>query len=58
MTQALAQGEDAVYFALFSDSIFPFHLCITHRHEPSSVAQEVGSKKPATDSVQTSIEWM
>jgi hypothetical protein len=34
MTQALAQGEDAVYFVLFSDSIFPYHLCITQRHEP------------------------
>ncbi len=34
ITAALARGEDAVYFALFSDSIFPYHLCITHRHEP------------------------
>jgi hypothetical protein len=25
VTAALAQGEDAVYFALFSDSIFPYH---------------------------------
>jgi hypothetical protein len=29
VTAALARGEDAVYFALFSDSIFPYHLCIT-----------------------------
>jgi hypothetical protein len=29
VTAALARGEDVVYFALFSDSIFPYHLCIT-----------------------------
>ena len=34
VTQALARGEDAAYFALFSDSIFPYLLCITHRQEP------------------------
>jgi hypothetical protein len=34
VTAALARGEAAVYFSLFSDSIFPYHLCITHKHEP------------------------
>ncbi len=33
VTQALAQGEDAVYFVLFSDSIFSYHLYIIHIHE-------------------------
>jgi hypothetical protein len=31
---ALAQGEADVYFSMFSDRIFPYHLCITHKHEP------------------------
>ena len=52
VTQALARGEDAAYFALFSDSIFPYLLCITHRHEPplgGGVASEVGSRKPRNE---------
>jgi hypothetical protein len=31
VTAALARGKAAVYFPLFSDSIFPYHLCITHK---------------------------
>jgi hypothetical protein len=34
VTVALACGKAAVYFSLFSDRIFPYHLCITHKHEP------------------------
>jgi hypothetical protein len=34
VTAALACGEATAHFSLFSDSIFPYHLCITHKHEP------------------------
>jgi hypothetical protein len=34
VTAAFAHGKASVYFSLFSDSIFPYHLCITHKHEP------------------------
>ena len=60
VTQALARGEDAAYFALFSDSIFPYLLCITHRHEPplgGVLHQRLEAENLATNSVRTSIEW-
>jgi hypothetical protein len=60
VTQALAQGEDAVYFALFTHSIFPYHLCITYCHQPSLggvLPERLKSQNLTMDSVRTSIEW-
>ncbi len=56
----LARGEEAVYFALFSDSIFPYHLCITHRHEPplgGVLHERLEAENLTMNSVRTSIEW-
>jgi hypothetical protein len=60
VTEELAQGGDAVYFALFSDSIIPYHLCITHRHKPplnGELHQRLEAENLTTNSAQTSIEW-
>jgi hypothetical protein len=57
---ALAWDEAAVYFSLFSDSVFPYHLCITHKHEPllfGVLHKWLEAENKATNSVQTSIEW-
>jgi hypothetical protein len=32
--QAVGNSESTIYFALFSNSVFPYHLCVTHKHEP------------------------
>jgi hypothetical protein len=34
VTHAIANGQNATYFVLFSDSISPSHLYVTHKHEP------------------------
>jgi hypothetical protein len=60
VTEALANGEAAVYFSLFSDSIFPYHLCITHKHEPplgGILHERLVAENKATNSIRTSIEW-
>jgi len=60
VTAALARGEAAVYFSLFSDSIFPYRLCITHKHEPplgGELHERLEAENMATNSVRTSIEW-
>jgi hypothetical protein len=60
VTEALAQSEAAVYFSLFSDSIFPYHLCITHKHEPplrGVLHERLEAESKATDSVRAYIEW-
>ncbi len=49
-----------LYFSLFSDSIFPYHQCITHRHEPplhGELPDRLEEENKATNSVRTSIEW-
>ena len=60
VTGALAHREAAVYFSLFSDSIFPYHLCITHRHEPplnGVLHERLEAETMATNSVHMSIKW-
>jgi hypothetical protein len=57
---ALARGEAVVYFILFSDSIFPCHLCITHKHEPplgGVLHERLEAENMATNSVHMSIKW-
>jgi hypothetical protein len=61
VTAALACGKAAVYFSLFSDSIFPYHLCITHKHKPllgGVLHERLEAENMATNCVRTSIKWM
>ncbi len=58
VTQARARGEEVLYFSHFSDSIFPYHQCITHRHEPplhGELPARLEEENKATNSIRTSI---
>ncbi len=59
--EARARGEEVMYYALFSDSIFPYHhACITHRHEPPLLGvlpESLKMENFATNSIRVSIEW-
>jgi hypothetical protein len=56
----LTHGKAAVYLSLFSDSFFPYHLCITHKHEPplgGVLHEKLEAENMASNSVCTSIKW-
>jgi hypothetical protein len=57
---ALTRSKAAVYLSLCSDSFFPYHLCITHKHEPplgGVLHEKLEAENTATNSVRTSIKW-
>ncbi len=50
----------AMYYALFSDSIFPYHACITHHHRPplhGVLPERLKMENFATNSICVSIGW-
>jgi hypothetical protein len=60
ITEARARGEEVMYYALFSDSIFSYHACITHCHEPplhGVLPERLAMENFATNSIRVSIEW-
>jgi hypothetical protein len=58
--QAIANGENAMDYSLFSDNVFPYHLCVTHKHEPplgGELDDRLHLENVATNSCRTSIKW-
>jgi hypothetical protein len=59
-TQAVVNGENAMYYALHSISMFPYHLCNMHKHKPplgGEVDEMLHLENAATNSYMTSIKW-